>query len=603
MSPLTSPSSHPAPEVSLPKSGNMLTRMVRRPALGLPTIADVLGVSHNVALALATAHGRIYWTSNEFSELTGRIDLIGKPWDHVLPEADRQSATCLFDLATEHITANGTVTIARRGGQHRAALGIRKLSPQHVLLTLRPHDQYHSELIDLEKQASTDALSGLANRKAFFHEGDQIISSQPPADSYWSVAHIMLRLRGEGWSKASIDTEENLWSAAAQRIQAASGHVFCARTAAHQLSLIFATSSPEAAHSLVQSWVRMGYNGHDPGALWQPHIGVRAGLSTRTTQQNLRQLAAEASTALAQSAEKAWGTVSSHNKRHPNMYEPEPIVHSSSPPQLRFGTQILAASGDPTHVVTQLAWSRLAQDSSADRADGTDGAVVNMSCRSLRAAMSHVRAWRSARFAHVGLVFPVAEHLLSWPGFVDYVQRSLTMSTLPPGAVTLSFAAESLHRQSPLSYTHLRQVRDLGLRVAVDCGADNAAFFDCLREFAVDEVIFDVASVLPNTSTRTVTLLSSLVGLIDDLGARCVVDGVADVEHVKILQRIGVYRIGGSWCSPVTDIDDIPEVLVGLTDRARRYRDGEEVFDIPHLMQGADSATIDLTQGPGFPNS
>ncbi|MDR6316171.1 putative bifunctional diguanylate cyclase/phosphodiesterase [Actinoplanes couchii] len=169
---------------------------------------------------------------------------------------------------------------------------------------------------------------------------------------------------------------------------------------------------------------------------------------------------------------------------------------------------------------------------SADLMGRITETVLEIACR-------QSRRWRDQ-----GLTMPVAVNLsvsnLRDPDFPEQVSALLLRFGLPPGAIELEVTESVLMTDADTALIQLGRLRDMGLRIAVDDYGTGYSSLSYLRVLPADELKLDRSFVLRcGTDPRSAAIVQSTVGLAHSLGMRMVAEGVEDMETFEQLRGFG----------------------------------------------------------------
>lgn len=238
-----------------------LRRIEVAPEHGRPAFDDFARNAPNPLIAF-DAGGLLIGCNSAAAALLG-IDTqhcAGMPVDHLLPEQERAAFRTLLAQAAEHGTLEGLtvpkdITGLRSDGTqlmlgltlflHREARGI--TFSAHLQDCTERHERENA----LRRMATTDGLTGLANRAAFFRSVErELVESRP-------VAVVMIDLDG---FKDVNDTlghaiGDGILQQVAQRLNDCAGeHDLAARIGGDEFALLLAgTDSPARASEIAQA--------------------------------------------------------------------------------------------------------------------------------------------------------------------------------------------------------------------------------------------------------------------------------------------------------------------------------------------------------------
>src|SRR5919197_1941507 len=171
----------------------------------------------------------------------------------------------------------------------------------------------------------------------------------------------------------------------------------------------------------------------------------------------------------------------------------------------------------------------------------------------LQMGLSQVAAWRQE-----GLDLSVAVNL-SVANLLDAhlpleVARLLAAFGLPPTTLEVEITEGTLMVDRVRSKEVLDALRGLGVRIAVDDYGTGYSSLAYLRELAVDELKLDKSFVIPMLEdSGAAAIVQSTVELAHALGLRMVAEGVESEAHLRELARLGCDVAQGYHVSrPVT---------------------------------------------------
>lgn len=139
--------------------------------------------------------------------------------------------------------------------------------------------------------------------------------------------------------------------------------------------------------------------------------------------------------------------------------------------------------------------------------------------------------------------------------FVDMIQRVLRETGADASAIELEFSERSPLHGSPKLPELFKQLRDMGLRVALDDFGSGHTRFSQVLELPCDVVKLDRRLVrCIDSSARSNRYLRSIVECFSALGATTVAEGVETLGQFEFLQRIGCHQGQGYlWAAAMDD--------------------------------------------------
>ena len=164
-------------------------------------------------------------------------------------------------------------------------------------------------------------------------------------------------------------------------------------------------------------------------------------------------------------------------------------------------------------------------------------------------ALADAAGWRAA-----GLDLPVAVNV-SAPSLNDEalpgrVLSMLARHGLPPATLTVEITEDVLVSSVERARAVLDELRDSGVRVAIDDFGSGYAAMTYLHELPVDELKLDRQFVKPIThDDRAASIVMSVVQLANEFGLTCVAEGVEDRATAELLKSYGCGQAQGHYFS------------------------------------------------------
>jgi len=124
------------------------------------------------------------------------------------------------------------------------------------------------------------------------------------------------------------------------------------------------------------------------------------------------------------------------------------------------------------------------------------------------------------------------------------------MAGLPPGWLELEVTEREVMRDPGASHQLMRDLRDLGVRLAMDDFGTGTSSLGCLRDYPFDVIKIDRSFVQGVAANPDVlALIHATVTLVDNLGKHSVAEGVETAAQVAVLQSLGCRYAQGYYFS------------------------------------------------------
>lgn len=176
----------------------------------------------------------------------------------------------------------------------------------------------------------------------------------------------------------------------------------------------------------------------------------------------------------------------------------------------------------------------------------------------LEAAVRQLRAWRDAGRS-IRVSVNVSPKNLAEPDFLTKLTGLLERHGVEPAALEVEFTEGAVSPDNATTVAHLRQLRELGVEVAIDdfgSGYSNMAY---LSEIPADIVKIDKAFVLNlDTNPRDRFLTRTIADMAHGLGFHVVGEGVETASSYRFLADLGCREAQGFHLSkplPPADLE------------------------------------------------
>ncbi len=167
------------------------------------------------------------------------------------------------------------------------------------------------------------------------------------------------------------------------------------------------------------------------------------------------------------------------------------------------------------------------------------GLIVPIGRWVLEQACTQGAAWHAAGHS-MGISVNVSTRQLERPAFATEVREALLVSGLAPEKLTLEITETVLMRRPDITAGLLRDLKTLGVRIAVDDFGTGYSSLAYLRKFPVDSLKIDRTFITSLArSGEAQALAHTLIQLGKALGLQTLAEGVEDRDQVRALQREG----------------------------------------------------------------
>ncbi len=166
------------------------------------------------------------------------------------------------------------------------------------------------------------------------------------------------------------------------------------------------------------------------------------------------------------------------------------------------------------------------------------GMIVQMGEWALRTACKQLRQWHDQGLPTLRMAVNISAVQLQQRGLLEAVKAALEESNIAPQLLQLEITESAAMQNFELTMKVLRDLRDLGVAVAVDDFGTGQSSLIYLKHFPVDTVKIDKEFLREVTSDETAAaIVSYVINLAHTLQLRVVAEGVETEEQYTFLRH------------------------------------------------------------------
>jgi diguanylate cyclase (GGDEF)-like protein len=182
-----------------------------------------------------------------------------------------------------------------------------------------------------------------------------------------------------------------------------------------------------------------------------------------------------------------------------------------------------------------------------------NGLILGVGAWVLQEACAQAARWHGQGY-RLQMSVNVSMRQIASLDLVGDVVEALAASRLDPGTVTLEVTESVLMRDAEATVAHLRRLKEVGVKIAIDDFGSGQSSLTYLRRFPIDELKIDRSFITAIDGSRESTaLLYTLVELGRTLGLSTVAEGIETVPELEGLRgEHCTYGQGFIFARPMT---------------------------------------------------
>jgi diguanylate cyclase (GGDEF)-like protein len=185
------------------------------------------------------------------------------------------------------------------------------------------------------------------------------------------------------------------------------------------------------------------------------------------------------------------------------------------------------------------------------------GLIVPIGRWMLEEACTRAAGWNVAGH-HVGMSVKVSDSQLNRDGFATDVRRALQQSGLAPSLLTLEIAESTVMRDVSASAERLREIKQLGVRIAIADFGSAYAYHSDLQRLPLDYLKVDRSSLAASEDEAYRRwLLEAILIVGRDLSLAVIAAGIESHQQMAALQVMGCSMAQGPFMGRPTPADGI----------------------------------------------
>jgi diguanylate cyclase (GGDEF)-like protein len=189
------------------------------------------------------------------------------------------------------------------------------------------------------------------------------------------------------------------------------------------------------------------------------------------------------------------------------------------------------------------------------------GLISELGATLLERACCQIAVW----CAELGTCVPVAVNVspmqLLDQGFPQLVQRLLRETGIPPACLTLEITESAAVENLESTQSQLRQLRELGIEVAMDDFGTGFSSLSMLRELPLSTLKIDRGLIAPLPAPDAVAVVTAICQLASALDLQVVAEGIETPEQAIAARDAGCHALQGYFYARPLSVADAGDWL------------------------------------------
>jgi diguanylate cyclase len=148
------------------------------------------------------------------------------------------------------------------------------------------------------------------------------------------------------------------------------------------------------------------------------------------------------------------------------------------------------------------------------------------------------------------------------PNLVWTVAEILERTQFNPAQLVIEITETSVLQDMAGAIATVKQLKALGIHVAIDDFGMGYSSLNYLRELPIDELKIDRAFITNvNDNLNDAEITQAIIGMAKNLRLKVIAEGVENEAQIEFLRHQGCYLIQGHFYSPALRVDELQQVL------------------------------------------
>jgi len=191
------------------------------------------------------------------------------------------------------------------------------------------------------------------------------------------------------------------------------------------------------------------------------------------------------------------------------------------------------------------------------------GVMLSVGPWVLETSCQKAREWQRRGSRDLRLMVNLSAHELQQDDLVVHVERALAASGLPADSLQLEIPEGYAMQDLARTIATLRELRRLGVHLAIDGFGTGMSSLAHLRQLPVDTLKIDLSFVRgATTDADDASVVTAVIAVAHSLGLKVTAQGIESEAQVALLRSLGCDYVQGFLWSPPLSAEECERILV-----------------------------------------
>jgi diguanylate cyclase (GGDEF)-like protein len=191
------------------------------------------------------------------------------------------------------------------------------------------------------------------------------------------------------------------------------------------------------------------------------------------------------------------------------------------------------------------------------------GLIVPIGSWVLKTACKQTKLWHKRIDSDLKVSVNLSARQFQQPNLIEEISNVLEETGLRPGALELEITESNAMQNAELTIHTLREIKALGVRIAMDDFGTGYSSLNYLKRFPIDTLKLDRSFIREVTTDATdAAIVNAVIAMAHSLNLKVVAEGVETEDQLEALRKQKCDRIQGYLFSKPLPVDQLEAYLL-----------------------------------------